>query len=234
MCHYISCSFTEKGSFECPYGVTVFYVPVLYRENFLGYVQGGYVHTHDTDQDGVYIMPQSSIQGAKLLLARIAKAMSDYCEVHRFKDQLMKQELALADTKQYQEVLAANLHNAENTVTDLKINNHFLFNTLNQMASMALTGGMPSLYQSILDLSCLFSYTVRKQSSYVSLSDEFAHIDAYLKLQKLRYKENLRLTYDIQTVLENQKVPFNSLIPVVENAFTHGFFQEDKKEFFSG
>lgn len=230
----VECPFTEERSFECAHGVTVFCVPIVFRGVFLGYVQGGYVHMHNVPKEGVYVTPQSSIQGAKVLLRRIVKAMVDYCEVYQFKNQLMQQELALSDTRQYQEVLIANLRNAENTMTDLKINNHFLFNTLNQMASMALAGGMVPLYQSILDLSCLFSYAVRNNSSLVPLTKEFEYLDSYIKLQKLRYGERLQLTYDIGTDMDRWEVPFNFLMPVAENAFTHGFFQEEDKRFFLG
>lgn len=231
MKHYIPCPFNEETEFECPHGVTVFIVPVLYRGNFLGYVQGGYVHTHHTEEEGIYVMPHSSVKGARVLLRRIVKAMENYCEFHQFKNQLLESEMALADTRQYQEVLIANLRNAERTMTDLKINNHFLFNTLNQMASMALEGGMLSLYQSILDLSRLFSYAIRNESNLVPLSKEFEYLDSYLKLQKLRYGERLHLEYMIQTELSEWEIPFNFLMPMAENAFTHGFFQEEEKYF---
>lgn len=231
MCHYISCPFYEEMIFECPRGVTVFCLPVIFHGAFLGYIQGGYVHMHAVPREGVYIMPHSSIQGAKILLRQIVKAMTDYCEVYRFKKQLTQQEIELADIQQYQEVLIADLQNAENTMTDLKINNHFLFNTLNQMASMALAGGILPLYQSILDLSRLFSSALRS-SSRVPLSKEFEYLHSYLKLQKLRYGEELQLDFEIETDLEQWMVPFNFMMPVAENAFIHGFSQEEKKQFF--
>lgn len=229
MCHLISCPFSETGSFECPYGATVFYVPLIFRGVFLGYVQGGYMHRHPIPDESVYIMPYSSVDAAKILLGRIAKAMTDYCEIYRSRKQLTEQENTLFETLQYQEVLTAHLRNAENTMTDLKINNHFLFNTLNQMASMALAGGLPSLYQSILDLSCLFSYAVRNNGSQVPLFKEFEYLQAYLELQKLRYKDRLQVISKVETDLHRWMVPFNFLMPLAENAFTHGFFQEDDK-----
>lgn len=109
MCRYIRCPFYEEMSFECPHGVTVFCTPIVFHGNFLGYIQGGYVHMHGISQEGVYVMPQSSIQGAKILLRQIVKAMTDYCEVYQFKKELTRQELKLENTQQYQEVLIANL-----------------------------------------------------------------------------------------------------------------------------
>ena len=233
MCRYIRCPFYEEMSFECSHGVTVFCTPIVFRGNFLGYIQGGYVHMHNVSEEGVYVMPKSSIQGAKILLRQMVKAMTDYCEVYQFKKELTRQETELEDNQQYQEVLIANLQNAEHTMTDLKINNHFLFNTLNQMASMALGGGMISLYQSILDLSRLFSSALRNNSSMVPLSRELEYLHSYLKLQKLRYGESLHLDFRVEADLDldHWMVPFNFLMPVAENAFVHGFSQEDEKWF---
>ena len=108
-------------------------------------------------------------------------------------------------------------------MTDLKINNHFLFNTLNQMASMALDGGLFPLYQSIIDLSRLFRYTLQNVGNIVSLDVEASSLYAYLELQKVRYGDNLTLDYEIDTSLEKWQIPFNILMPLAENAFTHGF-----------
>lgn len=112
-------------------------------------------------------------------------------------------------------------------MTDLKINNHFLFNTLNQMASMALEGGLFPLYQSIIDLSRLFRYMLQNVGNIVPLDVEASSLYAYLELQKVRYGDRLLLEYDINTTLEKWQIPFNILMPLAENAFTHGFSDTD-------
>lgn len=234
MQNYVKCPLKEEQSFECPYGLTVFCVPIIFQGIFLGYIQGGYVHMHNIPDDCIYVTPQSSVKGAQVLLRRIVKSMVNYCEFYQLKNQLIKQDLILEDTRQCQNILELDLKNAKNAMTDLQINNHFLFNTLNQMASMALSGGMESLYQSILDLSQLFSYTVHNNSNSVLLSDEFEYLNSYLKLQKLRYGKNLHLNYKINININSYKVPFNFLMPIAENAFTHGFSQEEQKFFYIG
>lgn len=227
MCSKIPCPIRDEGKIECPYGLTALYVPIIFQGIFLGYVEGGFVHTslmmRKYQEEGVYITPQSSILGAQMLLRRIAKAIVNFCEFYKFKSELMEKDLALSGKEQYQELLVANLKNAEKSMTDLKINNHFLFNTLNQMASMAIEGGMLPLYQSIVDLSKLFYYTLRNNNNTVSLDKELEYLGAYLKLQKLRYGDGLTLCLDVQPELSRWLVPFNFLMPIAENAFTHGF-----------
>ncbi|MEG0779588.1 MAG: histidine kinase [Oscillospiraceae bacterium] len=224
-------SYAEEW-FKCPYGLTSFLEPILFRGMFLGYVQGGFIHTAYTADDymeDVYDVPKSAIYGVHMLLRRIVRAIVNFCEFDVFKKELVEKDLDLADKKQYQELLVADLKTAETTMTDLKINNHFLFNTLNQMASMALDGGVFGLYQSIVDLSKMFHYTLRNQSNTISLDKEFGYLDAYLNLQKLRYKSGLTICYDIDVEQEQWMVPFNFLMPIAENAFTHGFVDETEK-----
>ena len=60
----------------------------------------------------------------------------------------------------------------------------------------------------------------------VTLTKEYEYLNAYLKLQKLRYGERLFLNRVIETDMEEWKVPFNFLMPIAENAFIHGFSQE--------
>ena len=126
-------------------------------------------------------------------------------------------------------MLMEDLHKTQYEVTELKINNHFLFNTLNQMASLAVESGQMELYGSIVNLSKLFHYTLRMQQQMVPLSKELEYIDAYLSLQKLRYQERLIIRKEIDPAVLEQTVPFNFIQPIVENAFLHGFPQETEK-----
>ena len=66
---------------------------------------------------------------------------------------------------------------------NLKINNHFLFNTLNQMAAMALEGGGILLYRSIVNLSKLFQYTLRQEGDYVSFNKELDYVNLFTVIE---------------------------------------------------
>ena len=124
-----------------------------------------------------------------------------------FRSRLAEQELQIYDGLASQQLLAKSLREAEYAMTNLKISNHFLFNTLNSMASMALDGGLPKLYQSIIDLSKLFHYTLRTEDTVVSWRQEFEYLNSYLKLQKLRYEDTLSVVYDIETKVETKQKP---------------------------
>ena len=226
----------NEQSYVCSRGMQVFHYPVIFRGVFLGYILGGYVrHSNETaDMDerikNVYDVPESVIAGIHSLMKKVVKAIRNFCEFEQFRRQLTDKELRIASQEETQRILMKNLRDTENAMTDLKINNHFLFNTLNSMAGMALEGGMLPLYQSIVDLSKMFHYTLRTQSSVVSLEKELDYVKAYLQLQKLRYEEELEITYRIDKNVLGVQVPFNFLQPVVENAFIHGFSGTDRKK----
>ncbi len=234
----------KETTFECPQGLTVFCIPILFRGMSIGHVEGGYVYTKPysknsgeklgstdaSDNKSLYDAPFSSIENVQILLRRIAKTIYNFCEINRYRNELQKQEWELASERRDRELLEADLKDIESSMIDLKINNHFLFNTLNHMAAMALEGGVLPLYQSIIDLSKLFQYTLRQESNTVTLEQELDYLKSYLELQKLRYKDELRLEYDIQVDSQTWRVPFNWLMPLAENAFIHGFKEESVKK----
>ncbi|HIX58844.1 MAG TPA: histidine kinase [Candidatus Blautia gallistercoris] len=223
----------QERTLVCPKGLTLFHVPVYFADYYLGYIQGGYFYQSIRSGlvlKGVYDTPESAAIGLLNLLRKIAKAIKNYCEFEDFRKTLWKRDLQLNTSRERQRILTASLNKMEREVTDLKINHHFLFNTLNSMASIALDGGQMKLYSSIVNLSKMFHYTLRNQNAMVPLSHELEYLKAYLELQKLRYGEKLQVTYEIEPFSGEELVPFNFLQPIAENAFTHGFAEEEKKE----
>ena len=234
-----------EGSFECPGGLTVLTVPIVYRDHVIGYVEGGYVYITPKKNDlsnksntetgyleneqNLYLAPISSVENSRKMLNRIAAMIRHFCEIQQHQKELEEQEKKLRSERKNRELLEANLKHIEGSVINLKINNHFLFNTLNQMAAMALEGGGILLYRSIVNLSKLFQYTLRQEGDYVSFNKELDYVKSYLQLQNLRYEEHLMLEYEINVDPEQWMVPFNWLMPLVENAFIHGMKEVKEK-----
>lgn len=216
----------------CPYGMTIFQMPIYYNHQLMGYIQGGYIRMSGDmgEQDWkVYESTRSAAAGIRSLLKKIAKVIINSCEIESFHQELSEREMKIASAAQHEQLLQKNLREAEYTMTDLRINNHFLFNTLNSMASLALQNSNRALYQSIIDLSRLFRYTIQYTGNIVEIKKEYEYLRAYLELQKLRYKDKLQIIYDIDHQLETTLVPYNILQPIAENAFKHGFIGDDKK-----
>ena len=223
----------QEHVYYCKNGMEVYHYPICFRGVFLGYIQSGYIRHSGSGKgkiENVYDVPESVVAGIKSLLQRIVKAIKNFCEFEQFRRELMEKELCIASHEESQRILVKNLQDTQYAMTDLKISNHFLFNTLNSMASMALDGGLMPLYQSIVDLSKMFHYTLRTQNSTVPLGKEVEYVQAYLQLQKLRYEDDLEVIYKIDRKTLQARVPFNFLQPIVENAFVHGFSETVRKK----
>lgn len=115
----------------------------------------------------------------------------------------------------------------EKTEAELKylkgqINPHFLFNTLNNIYSLARRNS-PQTAESVLKLSKLMRFMLyNTNQSTILLSDELGLIEDYLSLERLRYTDRLRIAYTKSIDNEQQRIAPLLLIHFVENAFKHG------------
>lgn len=98
---------------------------------------------------------------------------------------------------------------------------HFLFNSMNIIAS--LIENQPKLAeQAVEDLSEIFRATLKKSASIVSLSEEWALCENYLRIEGLRLGERLQVEVDLSALPQDTKIPMLTLQPLVENAVYHG------------
>jgi len=115
----------------------------------------------------------------------------------------------------------------EKTETELKylkgqINPHFLFNTLNNIYSLARKGSEHTA-ESVLRLSKLMRFMLYESGNQsILLADELKLIQDYIELEKLRYSSRLKITYQESIDNPHQKIAPLILIHFVENAFKHG------------
>ena len=99
---------------------------------------------------------------------------------------------------------------------------HFLFNTLNNIYSLALQKSDLTA-DSILKLTELLDYLVYwANKEKVALSKEVELLKSYLDLEKLRYGEKLQLNAEFSSINDKIKVSPLILLPFVENCFKHG------------
>jgi sensor histidine kinase YesM len=113
---------------------------------------------------------------------------------------------------------------AELSFLKSQINPHFLFNTLNNIYSLAADKS-DDTETAILKLSQLMRYALyESDTDKIALKKEIEHIENYIELQKLRLsaKKNINITFTQESIQENQEIAPMLLIPFVENAFKHG------------
>lgn len=125
-------------------------------------------------------------------------------------------------------ILAAQLELKEQELNNLKsqIHPHFLFNTLNTIYGMALSQSKqtPEL---ILRLSNLLDYILYQVSKpAVGLKEELLHIQEYVELERIRFKDTLKVVFDLHDIDPTIQIAPMILIPFVENAFKHGMISD--------
>ena len=102
-----------------------------------------------------------------------------------------------------------------------KIRPHFLFNTMNSIAS--LIGSRPEEAERVVeDLSELFRASLIENSRETSLDDELHLCRLYLRIEKLRLGERLSVDWQVDDSLTREALPALLLQPLVENAVYHG------------
>ncbi len=112
--------------------------------------------------------------------------------------------------------------NAELSFLKAQINPHFLFNTLNNIYSMAVTNSK-STAASIMKLSQIMRYVTDEVSEdFVPLQSEIECISNYIDLQKLRLSKKTNVVFEVQGNTGSKKISPLLLMTFVENAFKHG------------
>lgn len=103
-----------------------------------------------------------------------------------------------------------------------QLNPHFLFNSLNNIYSLAYQKSDKTA-DAILKLSEIMRYMIYESNdSWVSLSKEIDYVQSYIELQKLRFKDGAAVELTLNGEIDDQRVVPLILISFVENAFKHG------------
>lgn len=103
-----------------------------------------------------------------------------------------------------------------------QLNPHFLFNSLNNIYSLAYQKSDKTA-DAILKLSEIMRYMIYESNTpTVSLSKEVDYLKSYIELQKIRFKDGAFVEMSISGEIDDQRVVPLMLISFVENAFKHG------------
>lgn len=102
-----------------------------------------------------------------------------------------------------------------------RIRPHFLFNSLNTIASM-ISYRPDTAEQAVEDLSDLFRASLADAHKLVSVAEEIELARLYVRLEALRLEDRLEVAWDIGELPEDIRMPRLTLQPLLENAIHHG------------
>jgi len=100
-----------------------------------------------------------------------------------------------------------------------QVNPHFLFNTLNSLSALVMTGKTEAAETMIQTISRFYRHSLAAEpTADVALRDEFDLQRLYLEIEAVRFPTRLRAVFDLPQGLEDARLPGMILQPLVENS----------------
>jgi len=177
----------------------------LYNWRSLGVALNIYTPLGETGSAKKLLASQMAFSAGSIFFFAIIRHTYKYVKLQRIEQQLRieKQE-------------------AELNYLRAQTNPHFLFNTLNNIYSLARDKS-DAAPESILRLSKILRFMLYETAGkYISIEQELQIISDYIALEKLRYDESLRINFNYDVEDLKQSITPLLLIPLIENAFKHG------------
>lgn len=131
--------------------------------------------------------------------------------------------------KERELMMQSHLKDAQLRYLQAQINPHFLFNTLNAGAQLAMMERARRTEELLENLAEFFRYNVRKNCQDATLEEELRLVDNYIYILNVRFSGEIHYEKDVDKSLLQTRIPSMSLQPLVENAVNHGIRGIDRE-----
>ncbi len=160
-------------------------------------------------------------------------AREKYEELYYINSHIVSRLTKTSDVEKRLAEQITDLKKAQFVALQTQLNPHFIYNTLNLINVMVIkmAKGESDASRAIVILSQLLREALDTKKYLIALGDELEYAKKYVELQKLKFKYNIDIVWDIDENLLEKKVLKFMLQPIVENAFEHGFNQMSRDEY---
>jgi len=121
--------------------------------------------------------------------------------------------------------------NAQLRALQYQLNSHFIYNTLEILASRLELDEQYELSDAITEFSNLLRYNLKDDSMYSTLKEEIEYVKSFITIQKLRFKNRISLDVNLPDELKSVKIPKFIIHPLVENCVFHGIDKNEQNSF---
>ncbi|MGN6711222.1 cache domain-containing sensor histidine kinase [Anaerocolumna jejuensis] len=132
-------------------------------------------------------------------------------------DKLMAQQFILGQEKT----------GAELKALQSQINPHFLYNTLDMINWMAQKNESDNIREVIQAMSRFYRLSLSKGKDIITIREEIKMCEAYMEIQKRRFKGRIRFEEEVQDEILDYLIPKITLQPFIENAIVHGICEKE-------
>jgi hypothetical protein len=126
---------------------------------------------------------------------------------------------------------ALHINDLERTALAMQMNPHFIFNCLNSIQLLIQRNAKDDAMTYLSRFARLVRFTLEStRRGIVTIDQEATALDNYLTLEKLRFKEGLEFSIDVDEKIDgfDTEIPAMLIQPFVENAVKHGFSIDEK------
>ena len=142
--------------------------------------------------------------------------------IREYIDTIWEKARIEADLKEKEIEMQSLYTDAQLRALQNQINPHFLFNTLNTGAQLAMMENADKTCYFMEQVADFFRYNIQQQSRTVSIDEELGLIDNFVYIMKVRFGNRLEFTKEIPDGAFKEQIPSMTLQPLVENCIKHG------------
>ncbi len=225
--------------YRCHSGLTDLAAPIIVQNQYIGAFLAGQVLLAQDDYDAkedmfrcladfdmdkehlselfdmVEVVPEKRITAAADLIYIMSNYIVEIGASNLAQKKLVHEVKAKAD-------LEASLRASELKALQAQVNPHFLFNTLNTIARLALLEGANRTQEVVYALSDLLRDNLRDIDVLRTLEEEVKSVKDYLMIQKMRFGDRVQSYIEIDPQIMTVLIPSLTLQPLIENAIIHG------------
>lgn len=223
----------------CHSGLTDLAAPIIVQNQYIGAFLAGQVILAKEDYDAkagmlerlagsdvdtevleelfdiIEVVPEKKLKAAADLIYVMSNYIVEIGVANITQNRLMEELKSKAE-------LEASLHVTELKALQAQVNPHFLFNTLNTIARLALLEGADKTQEIVYALADLLRENLRDIDIPRTLEEEMKSVKDYLTIQRVRFGDRIQFFIDIDPEVMKVAIPALTLQPLIENAIIHG------------
>lgn len=175
----------------------------------------------------VEVVPYNSGDEIGILTSTFAQMLASIRHyVAQIKDNVQKESAM----KERELMMEGQMKDAQLRLLQAQINPHFLFNTLNAGAQLAMMEGADRTSEFINKMAGFFRYNISKLNEDATIGEELALVDNYIYILNVRFSGEIHYQKNIDESLLDLRVPSMILQPIVENAVNYGVRDIDREK----
>ena len=237
--------FGKAYVYICHAGLVDFAIPIILQGQYIGAILSGQVTCEDRGSlkpimketpfdiadnpeelrelyKQVHVMSVDKIEAVAQIICDSYNHYIEQQYSNKMDAEIREKDLRLIKEEKLRIEMEKSLRDIELKALHYQINPHFLFNVLNTIGRLAFFENAKMTEDVVYAFSDMMRYILRKSSDPLSpLKDEVSHVLNYLKIQKIRLGSRLQYTIDIDEEFYKVKLPFLTLVTVVENSIKH-------------